>query len=263
MALIALTGSLVFAALFVRGATPVPAQAARVRMALLALAGLAFVAQALASQNFIPLIARLAILGALVWREKSPSPWEGLGVGAALALLLTQSLASRSAGQVLPLLADFIHLTLAAVWLGGVGQFALVYAPHAWKNRADPAAIPQLARLIARFSPAAMFCVLGLGMTGIAQSAAYLPSVESLWTTEYGRALAVKLVLFGVLIVFGAFHQQVIAPKLRVFWAGSAIHQQNAQQAARRFGHGILAELAASLALLLAVAAMLALPLPL
>ncbi|HQZ23417.1 MAG TPA: CopD family protein [Thermoflexales bacterium] len=261
MALVALTGSLTFAPLFGRGFAPAPARAVRVRMGLLALAGLACVMEALAGQSLIILAARLVVLAILFWQERRPTPSPSRWVWA-IPLLLTQSLSSRSAGQVMPLAADFIHLGLAAVWLGGVGQFALVYAPLAWRNRADPNAIAQLSQLIARFSPVAMFCVLGLGMTGIAQSAAYLPSVDALWMSAFGRALAVKLILFGALVALGAFHQQVIAPKLRVLRGGSAIAQQHAQTAAAQFARSIAIELAASGLLLLAVGAMLALPLP-
>lgn len=262
MALVALAGSLAFGPLFGRGVAPAPAQALRVQMGLLALAALACAMEFLAGRNPLLFGARLGLMALVFWREKRLSQRGGLGLGLALCLLLSQSVASRSAGQVLPLAADLSHLAMAAVWLGGVGQFALVYAPLAWRNRADPAAIAQLSQLVARFSPVAMFCVLGLGMTGIAQSAAYLPGLAALWTSAYGRALAVKLILFGGLIALGAFHQQVVAPKLRVLRAGSAIAQQNAQSAARQFGRSIALELAVSALLLLAVAAMLALPLP-
>jgi len=69
--------------------------------------------------------------------------------------------------------------------------------------------------VIDRFSPIALFCVAGLALGGIAQSAQFLGSVEALWTTDYGRALSAKLALFAVLVGFGAFHRQVLAPQVR------------------------------------------------
>jgi len=79
-------------------------------------------------------------------------------------------------------------------------------------------AVRSYGAVVDRFSPLALFCVAGLALGGIAQSAQFLGSFEALWTSDYGRALSAKLVLFAVLIGFGAFHQQVLAPRLR-HWA--------------------------------------------
>lgn len=271
LALTGLAGAFAFSPLFL--ASPALARARerarrasrRARLAALVFAAGAFAVDALsrlddaAPPSLLPLAARAVGLASLfgLWLLRRDESWAA--VVSASGLLFTQSAMSRSAatGELAPVLADWAHLIFTAIWLGGVAQLALVHAPAATgpDGRAD------LGRLIDRFSPWAMFCVLGLAVTGLAQSAAFVGSVEALWTTDYGRALSAKLALFAALVGFGAFHQQVIAPVLRRWRAASAIADRETGTAARRFRAGVLAELAVSAATLLAAAAMVALPL--
>lgn len=270
LALILVAGAHMFPALFL---TPVPMAQARARsaragrrtrLAALLFATGAFVVDALVRLGdpgpplALPLTARFAVLAALfgLWRARRDESWPAAALSA--ALLFTQSAMSRSAqaGDPAPVLADWAHVVFTAIWLGGVAQLALVHAPAL----ADADGRADLGRLIDRFSPWAMFCVLGLAVTGIAQSAAFVGSIEALWTTDYGRALSAKLALFAALAGFGAFHQQVIAPALRRWRAVSAVAGRDMEVAARRFRASVLVELVVSAAALLAAAAMLALP---
>ncbi len=170
------------------------------------------------------------------------------------ALMLTQSLLSRSAEGpewLLPTLADWIHLSGAAMWLGGVMMLTLV-APLALAGRL----FKELGEAIRRFSPIATACVLVVALTGIVQAAGFVGSFDALVNTAYGRALLVKLALFGVLIGFGAFHQYVISPRLNA-WRASA---DSLEEATRRFRVSILAEVGVSVLILIAAAAMTVLP---
>ncbi|GIV85093.1 MAG: hypothetical protein KatS3mg052_2100 [Candidatus Roseilinea sp.] len=179
-----------------------------------------------------------------------------IAIAASAALILTQSLSSRSASQpewVLPVLADWVHFTFAAVWLGGVAYFAIVLVPIVLRQRR---LLSDLGATIERFSPLAVMSVLVIGLTGIMQSASFVGSFEALFNTDYGRALLVKSGLFTVLIGFGAFHQFVISPQLRA-WRAQA---QSSYDAARRFRVSIAAEAAVSAFTLAAAAAMTVLP---
>ena len=140
--------------------------------------------------------------------------WRTLAIG--VLLLQTQSFISRSAHlprPVVPLLADWFHLTLAAVWLGGVAMLALIIA-RVWR---DPSreTILAVSGVLQRFSLIAMFCVLGLAASGVAQAGLFLNSFADLLRTPYGITLLIKLALFVMLIGFGAFHRQRIMPMLR------------------------------------------------
>jgi putative copper export protein len=140
---------------------------------------------------------------------------------AALALLAAHSAGSRSAGLgVLQAAGDWLHLALAAMWLGGVAYLAVITltlarTPAAAAATGPAAELRTLSTVVGRFSPLAMFCVAGLIIGGVAQAAAFFDSVEAVTTTAYGQALSTKLGVALALIGFGAFHQQIAAPRLR------------------------------------------------
>jgi putative copper export protein len=191
-----------------------------------------------------------ASIGLLAWRRRGTT-WPA--IAAVALLLLSQSLLSRSA--MLPdwpahVAVDWLHLVLTSLWLGGVGLLA-ASAPLVLAERA---LVEPFSAALDRFSPLAMFCVLGLGVSGLIQSSLFLGGIEELWTTGYGRALLAKLALFAVLIAFGAFHQQAIAPRLRLWRLRAA--RSDAEQAATLLRASLLAEAIVGAALLAAVAVM-------
>jgi copper transport protein len=280
LALAGLGGATVFTPLFLSSpklvAARLRAEAARRRglALLIAVAAFAFGLEAalrlersglalLSSQYGLILAARAALLAGLiaVWRARRETGW----AGALLCglLLLTQSANSHSAAEAggLPVLADWLHLAFTSIWLGGVGQLAFIDAPLAMRS-SDPAARSDFGALIARFSPWAMFCVLGLALTGLAQSALFIGNIEALWTTAYGRALSLKLALFAVLLIFGAVHQLALAPRLREFRRRAATTADNAAatRAARAFRASVCAEAVIAAGALIAAGLLISLP---
>lgn len=272
VAFTALAGGFAFNTLVMRSQAAAPlraASAARRRAwlwAWLAAAALAVLADALAQPGGedgparlgLTLAARAALLIALAlslrggWSESPPA------IGACAALLLTQS-ASGHPGRVpepaLPVLADWLHFSFAAIWLGGVAYLAAVLAPLALAQRE---LVKPMGATIAKFSPLAILCVLAIALTGIMQSASFVGSFEALVGTAYGRALLAKLAGFVVLIGFGAVHQFVIGPQLNA-WRARAEAQQIA---ARRFRLSIAIEAGVAALTLAAAAAMTVLDLP-
>jgi copper transport protein len=102
-------------------------------------------------------------------------------------------------------LADWVHLSAASLWIGGlVSLVALVWF-----------GAPQLRRdAFRRFSELAtvlIALVLGAGTyLGIVR----LPHLRDLWAEGYGRVLLVKLGLVSFALLWGAFHKFVIGPAL-------------------------------------------------
>jgi putative copper export protein len=216
------------------------------------------------------LLVRLVELFALVvvLRQTDLTRVAVPGAAIAFVLLATQSLTSRSArlpDGIAATLADWFHLSLASVWLGGVALL-LVMVWQVWRSQGlagqELNLIRPLSLALDRFSPLAIFCVLGLAFSGIAQAALFLKSFEALLTTDYGRTLSLKIGLFVVLIGFGAFHQQVILPRLRL-----ALLSRKSVEPARygpdiaRLRISLLLEAGCGAVLLLLVGVMLALPL--
>ncbi len=192
----------------------------------------------------------IALLALLLWRHWDEMPLIALPCA---FLLFSQSLLSHSAAEaqwLLPTLADWLHLSAAAIWLGGVVMLALVVAPAALTDRTY---LKDLGASIMRFSPLAIGSVIVIYLTGIAQSIHFVGSPEALLLTAYGRVLLAKIILGIVMIGFGAFYQRYVAPRI-----GAA--EDKASRSAKRFRTSILAEAAVGLLLLAAAGTLTALP---
>jgi copper transport protein len=103
-------------------------------------------------------------------------------------------------------LADWVHLTAASIWVGGVAALAFLVWPLA----------PALRR-----TAFLGFARLAIGLVGVMVLAgAYLalvrlPELDDLWETQYGRFLLLKLGIVGVALTWGAVHHFVVRPRLR------------------------------------------------
>ncbi len=172
-------------------------------------------------------------------------PW-AVAAGLAAAAVLTVATSGHGAASptlpVLAIAADALHVGAMAAWLGGLVPLAAALRAA----RRDPAASLPLASLVPRFSRLATASVVVLSATGSAAYALHVGSKDLLATTTYGRALAVKLVLFGVLLGLAAHHRFRLSPRLAR--AGQAL--------AAAFGRGVAAEVAAGALVLAAVGAM-------
>jgi copper transport protein len=84
--------------------------------------------------------------------------------------------------------ADLIHLSAAAVWVGGLASLCLLL------RRMPAEARPQAA---ARFAAVAVPAVIVVAFAGAARALTELNSVSQLWSTGYGRALLAKSALFA------------------------------------------------------------------
>ena len=131
--------------------------------------------------------------------------------GALLALQIPSSRIAILPDAAIPLIADLLHFSAAAVWLGGVARLGLTLAPAAARG---PELIGGVGAAIRRFSPLAMASVLVLALTGLAQANLVIGDLDALLGTGYGRTLLLKIVLFAGLIGLGALHQMALAPRL-------------------------------------------------
>ncbi|MFD0636713.1 copper resistance D family protein [Catenulispora yoronensis] len=91
---------------------------------------------------------------------------------------------------------DVAHLVAMAVWFGGLALLAGIVL-----SRRGPADPDEKARLVRRFSPVALSCVIVLVGTGTYQSWRQVGTPSALTGTAYGRLLLVKLA--GVLLLIG------------------------------------------------------------
>lgn len=105
---------------------------------------------------------------------------------------------------------DWVHVVAGGAWTGGLMALALLLHREAigW----PPGTLTAVCQ---RFSRLAAWCLAAVVATGAWNAWTQLPDAAALWTTGYGRALGVKLVLVALLVAYGAGNRFLVMPRLR------------------------------------------------
>lgn len=128
------------------------------------------------------------------------------GMALGLGSLLIEGHTRSYGPAVLVLPADLLHITTAAVWLGGlIGLSMLLLADHRVPIRA-------VATAVKRFSTLAMWLVGGLGVAAIVLWWRIADSITALWTTYYGQLVLVKLGLATAVVAIAAWNRYRLVP---------------------------------------------------
>lgn len=133
--------------------------------------------------------ARVMSLGAL------------LGVGLALA---TTGHAATASPRWLTAPAVFVHGIALAFWVGSLAPLALVM------RGPRQAAI----EVLKRFSWVIPFAVAALLASGLLLAVVQLERPDALWTTSYGRVLAIKLMLIALLLAIALWNRLSLTPQV-------------------------------------------------
>jgi len=129
-----------------------------------------------------------------------------LAAGVALTTALTGHLADW--GDLTPSVGlDWVHILAACLWTGGLAVLAAVSARSTW-------APPVLTTVAGRFSRLAGVCLLAVLVTGAYNAWIQLPGIRALWTTDYGRVLAVKVGLVAALAGLGCVNRYAVVARL-------------------------------------------------
>jgi copper transport protein len=144
-----------------------------------------------------------------------------LGAMALLSLSLLSHSAAPGGGQgverwpgltMLAIAFDWAHLVATAAWLGGLMPLLLALLVL---RQQDPAGRARsTATMVARFTALATAAIVVLAATGSYAALQHLAQVSELWTTTYGRALSVKLVLLGGLLLLGGYNRWRVHPQV-------------------------------------------------
>ena len=159
-----------------------------------------------------------------------------LALGLASGLSLSGHQAGDRGSSAATELADWIHLSAALLWVGGLAVLALCVWPLARELR-------RVAFL--RFSRLATVLIAALLGAGIYLSIVRLPAVNDLWTTSYGQVLLVKIALVTFALLWGAFHHFVARP---------ALASAEPSRWPTRLGRSLLGESSIAMAILLVAA---------
>jgi copper transport protein len=161
--------------------------------------GIAFISMTLG----YALVAALLFLAWLLERRALLWASFALALGFASGLSLSGHSAADAGASWKSELADWVHLSCASLWLGGLLQLALVVWPLA----------PTLRRgAFLRFSRFASVLIALLVTAGVYLSILRLPHVSDLWEESYGQILLVKLALVSLALTWGAMHHFVARP---------------------------------------------------
>jgi copper transport protein len=163
--------------------------------------GIAFIAMTLG----YALVTALLFLGWLT--DRRVLLWAALliGLGFASGLSLSGHSAVDAGASWKSQVADWLHLSSAMLWIGGLVQLGLVVWPAA----------PELRRrALVGFSRLATVLIGVLLLAGVYLSILRLPQLRDLWQTGYGHVLLVKLGLVGLALTWGAAHKFLAVPRV-------------------------------------------------
>jgi copper transport protein len=152
----------------------------------------------------------------LAWLTKRRALlWPAFGLALVLGAGLSLSGHSAVGSSWYTELADWVHLSAAVLWVGGLVQLAASVWPAA----------PELRReSFLRFARLAPVLIAVLVAAGVYLSILRLPSLSDLWTSSYGQVLLVKLGLVSLALAWGGFHHFIVRPRLeRTRWAGRSL----------------------------------------
>ncbi|MEU5875321.1 copper resistance protein CopC [Glycomyces sp. NPDC047369] len=131
--------------------------------------------------------------------------------GAATALLAPVLIGHSMAfgPRWLMIAADAVHLATAAIWIGGITGVCIVLLRRHHSRAEDAATV------VARFSTWAGYSVAALGASGIAMGWAIHRTWASLFESDHGRVLLVKLGLVAVALALAGWNRYRLVPLIR------------------------------------------------
>ena len=108
-------------------------------------------------------------------------------------------------------LLTWVHITSAAIWVGGSLFIGVVFAPIL-KKMSMPVEerIQLMVQVGRRFNKLALPALFILIATGIYQAHLVLQKSDILYETSYGHVLIIKMILVAALLVLYAVHVRII-----------------------------------------------------
>ena len=108
-------------------------------------------------------------------------------------------------------LLSWIHITSAAIWVGGSLFIGAVFAPILKKmSMSVEERLQLMIKVGRRFNKIAVPALIILMVTGMYQAHLVLQKTDILYDTSYGNVLIIKIILVSALIGTYAVHVRVI-----------------------------------------------------
>ena len=174
------------------------------------------------AREIIALLALRLALYSVQLRRRSPRvnetlQWISLLLG--LAFMLALAMSSHAAATpphilLAALVAEWLHLLAAALWIGGMLFIATGYL-SVLRQRSEVEQARSLVSVLPSYSPWAVAGVILMAVTGPFIAVTRLSAGSQLLTTRYGQVLDIKTALVALLLLTSAAHVFVLQPRLR------------------------------------------------
>jgi copper transport protein len=158
-------------------------------------------------------LAALALSTSMLRRGRGPILLAGLVV---LGLLLRAALAghAKASSPLVPnVLAALVHVTAAAVWLGGLAVLIAVAFP-ALKEAQEVERVKVMARVVSRFSDLAVVAVFAIVVSGTYAAWVEIRTLGALTGSSYGLVFLAKIGTFVPVLALGAINNRWTKPRL-------------------------------------------------
>jgi copper transport protein len=133
-----------------------------------------------------------------------------------LGLLLRAALAghAKASSPLVPnVLAALVHVTAAAVWLGGLAVLIAVAFP-ALKEAGEVERVKMMARVVSRFSDLAVVAVFAIVVSGTYAAWVEIRTLGALTESSYGLVFLAKIGTFVPVLALGAINNRWTKPRL-------------------------------------------------
>lgn len=162
-------------------------------------------------QLWLTRLALWVIFGVLVLRTRPDKLHVRPLIIVAILLTVLPSFIShaRALGSVDALVNDMLHRVAATLWIGGL----VAWVAALWDDLT--LTTKPVSRAVTRFSNLARFYVLLLATGGLFAAIQHIPDGDALSDTAYGRAMAVKGLVFAVMFAIAGFNLLVVEPRLK------------------------------------------------
>ena len=128
-------------------------------------------------------------------------------------------------------LLSWIHITSAAIWVGGSLFIGVVFAPILKKmSLSVEERLHLMIKVGRRFNKIAVPALITLIVTGMYQAHLVLQKSEILYDTSYGNVLIIKMILVAGLIATYAIHVRIIRKDIEDQIAANQIPEAQLQK---------------------------------
>ncbi|HEX5185865.1 MAG TPA: copper resistance protein CopC, partial [Nitrososphaeraceae archaeon] len=133
-----------------------------------------------------------------------------------LSILFTNSLISHSAAltNFVPILIDYFHGIAASIWIGGLIFLTFIFVTKIYFIKDQELKVKIISTIIPRFSTIIIPVLGSISITGPTLLWSIEDNLSITIASLYGKILIIKLIIAGIMIIIGGYHQFITEKKI-------------------------------------------------